>query len=161
MVLKGFGGPPKKQRHLNGMVTCSCHGITNRLCLCCWAVCQSLCRCTRLLCIWAEPPQAYLGDDVFISVNSPPILEPVLVGIGMFTGGTIRILTHGQITFDHGESPKSRQLFRISPRDGICEVRLSPAVGSDSFDSFERQKATRRGKKKKKKLPTHKPSSLF
>ena len=27
-------------------------------------------------------------------VNSPPSLEPILVGIGMFTGGTIWILTH-------------------------------------------------------------------
>ena len=26
-----------------------------------------------------------------------PILEPILVGIGMFTGGTIWIWTHGQI----------------------------------------------------------------
>ena len=30
-------------------------------------------------------------------VGAPPILEPILVGIGMFTGGTIWILTHGQI----------------------------------------------------------------
>ena len=26
-----------------------------------------------------------------------PILEPILVGIGMFTGGTIWVLTHGQL----------------------------------------------------------------
>ena len=33
-------------------------------------------------------------------VNSPPILEPILVGFGMFTGGTIWISTHGQADFD-------------------------------------------------------------
>ena len=27
-------------------------------------------------------------DPILGSVNSPPILEPILVGIGMFTGGT-------------------------------------------------------------------------
>ena len=30
-------------------------------------------------------------------VGAPLILEPILVGIGMFTGGTIWILTHGQV----------------------------------------------------------------
>ena len=30
-------------------------------------------------------------------VGAPPILEPILVGIGMFTGGTIWILTHSRI----------------------------------------------------------------
>ena len=30
-----------------------------------------------------------------LGVGAPPILEPILVGIGMFTGGTIWILTHG------------------------------------------------------------------
>ena len=29
-------------------------------------------------------------------VGETPILEPILVGIGMFTGGTIWILPHGQ-----------------------------------------------------------------
>ena len=29
--------------------------------------------------------------------GAPPILEPILVGIGMFTGGRIWILTHGQM----------------------------------------------------------------
>ena len=29
--------------------------------------------------------------------GAPPILEPILVGIGMFTGGTIWVLTHGQL----------------------------------------------------------------
>ena len=30
--------------------------------------------------------------------GAPPVLEPILVGIGMFTGGTIWILTHGYMT---------------------------------------------------------------
>ena len=30
-------------------------------------------------------------------VGAPPILKPILVGIGMFTGGTIWILTHGHM----------------------------------------------------------------
>ena len=30
-------------------------------------------------------------------VGAPPILEPILVGVGMFTGGTIWLLTHGHI----------------------------------------------------------------
>ena len=30
-------------------------------------------------------------------VGAPLILEPILVGIGMLTGSTIRILTHGHL----------------------------------------------------------------
>ena len=30
-------------------------------------------------------------------VGAPPFLEPISVGIAMFTGGTIWILTHGKI----------------------------------------------------------------
>ena len=30
-------------------------------------------------------------------VGAPPILGPILVGIGMFTGGMIRILSHGHM----------------------------------------------------------------
>ena len=33
----------------------------------------------------------------FWGIGAPLILEPVFVGIGMFTGGTIWILTHGKI----------------------------------------------------------------
>ena len=48
---------------------------------------------------WSKP----LWDPVLgFSVNSPPILEPILVGIGMFTGGT-GLLTHGHLENDsHG-----------------------------------------------------------
>ena len=41
--------------------------------------------------------KAVLGSHFGWQVNSPPILGPNLVGIGMFTGGTIWILTHGQV----------------------------------------------------------------
>ena len=34
----------------------------------------------------------------FWLVGAPPILEPILVGIGMFTAGTIWLLTHGHIS---------------------------------------------------------------
>ena len=34
-----------------------------------------------------------------LGVGAPPILEPILVGIGMFTGGTIWILPFGQNTY--------------------------------------------------------------
>ena len=33
----------------------------------------------------------------FHFVGAPPILEPILVGIGMFSGGAIWILTHGHV----------------------------------------------------------------
>ena len=33
-------------------------------------------------------------------MGAPPILEPILVGIGMFTGDTIWVLTHGYIAID-------------------------------------------------------------
>ena len=42
-----------------------------------------------------------------VGIGAPPILEPILVGMGMFTGGTIWVLTHGQMgqssqgTFEH------------------------------------------------------------
>ena len=32
-----------------------------------------------------------------LGVGAPPILEPILLGIGMFTGGMIWTLTHGHI----------------------------------------------------------------
>ena len=52
--------------------------------------------------------------------GAPPILEPILVGIGMFTGGTIWILTHGQFNlgrlhhglFDDGHLWASDELRR-------------------------------------------------
>ena len=33
-------------------------------------------------------------DPILGVFGAPPILEPILVGIGMFTGGTIWVLTH-------------------------------------------------------------------
>ena len=38
-----------------------------------------------------------MGSHFGWSVNSPPSLELILVGIGMFTGGTIWILAHGGV----------------------------------------------------------------
>ena len=32
-----------------------------------------------------------------LGIGAPPILEPISVGIGMFTGGTIWVLTHGHL----------------------------------------------------------------
>ena len=39
-------------------------------------------------------------------VESPPILEPILVKIGMLTGGTIWILTHGHVAVGQKWAPE-------------------------------------------------------
>ena len=46
--------------------------------------------------LWLSKP---MGSH--FGVAAPPILEPILVGIGMFTGGTIWILTHGHFEGTH------------------------------------------------------------
>ena len=38
-----------------------------------------------------------------LGVGAPPILEPIFVGVGMFTGGTIWLLTHGHILFQKSD----------------------------------------------------------
>ena len=43
--------------------------------------------------LWLSKP---VGSH--FGVGAPPILEPTFVGIGMFTGGTVWILTHGHIS---------------------------------------------------------------
>ena len=45
------------------------------------------------------PKHVAVGQNQWyhFGVGAPPILEPILVGIGMFTGGTIRIFTHGHV----------------------------------------------------------------
>ena len=48
--------------------------------------------------LWLLSKPFWIGSQFGVVVNSPPILEPILVGIGMFTGGTIWILTHGRLT---------------------------------------------------------------
>ena len=54
---------------------------------------------------WLKVPFDCGGQNRFgipfwgFSVNSPPILEPILVGIGMFTGVTIWILAHGHLAW--------------------------------------------------------------
>ena len=52
-----------------------------------------------------EPcPRKPVGQNQWylFGLGAPPILEPILVGIGMFTGGTIGILTHGQADLNPG-----------------------------------------------------------
>ena len=46
----------------------------------------------------APMPEPAVGPNQWyhVGVGAPPILEPILVRVGMFTGGTIWILTHGQ-----------------------------------------------------------------
>ena len=52
-------------------------------------------------------------------VDAPPILEPILVGIGMFTGGTIWIWTHGQ--------PSNGRSFAFSgPPHACCACLTRP-----------------------------------
>ena len=46
-----------------------------------------------------EEPYGLFGRSTpmgsHFGVGAPPDLEPILVGIGMFSGGTIWVLTHG------------------------------------------------------------------
>ena len=44
--------------------------------------------------IW---PWVKTNGTILGYVGAPPILKPILVGIGMFTGGAIWILTHGHM----------------------------------------------------------------
>ena len=51
-----------------------------------------------------EPaPKKYMAVGVktdgilFWGIGAPPMFEPILVVIGMFTGGTIWLLTHGHL----------------------------------------------------------------
>ena len=72
---------------------------------CCWAVVGRLAAELRpwedftgsfLFCFLAVGQNQWYHFGWY--VNSPPILEPILVvRIGMFTGGTIWILTHGRV----------------------------------------------------------------
>ena len=41
--------------------------------------------------------QVLAGWDPILGFGAAPILEPILVGVGMFTGGTIWVWTHGHI----------------------------------------------------------------
>ena len=67
------------------------------------------------------------------SVNSPPILGPILVMIGMFTGGTIWILTHGHL----GLPVFVSTLFHLEGNGGsLSEVDplLSPQKGERAIE---------------------------
>ena len=50
-------------------------------------------------------------------VGAPPILEPMLVGIGMFTGGTIWVLSHSHI-----QEQKCRTSFIFGGTFGQLQV---------------------------------------
>ena len=43
----------------------------------------------------------------FWGIGAPPRIEPICVGIGIFTGGTIWLLTHGQIAQSPGPQTKN------------------------------------------------------
>ena len=70
--------------------------------------------------IWSKPfwlIPCWLG-----LVNSPPSLEPILVEIGMFTGGTIWVLTHG-----HLAKYQRQELFQPL-RGGAAQSMLCPGT---------------------------------
>ena len=54
--------------------------------------CPARAAARHLMWLWLSKP---VGSH--FGLGAPPILEPILVGIGMFTGGTIWLLTHGHV----------------------------------------------------------------
>ena len=64
--------------------------------------------------------------------GAPPILEPILVGIGMFAGGTIWILTHGQMTPklqpSRGSQRGFSEGFGVCFSSGNCAIYLHPGA---------------------------------
>ena len=68
-----------------------------------------------------KPHVAYMFASCWLDwVNSPPLLEPVLVGIGMLTGGyDVWILTHGHL--------QPRPVFFLA-KDGALGKEELPAV---------------------------------
>ena len=55
-------------------------------------------------------------------VGAPPILEPHLVGIGMFTGGTIWLLTHGHMSL-RGNAPGSKASSKLKEAEATMTVQ--------------------------------------
>ena len=53
-------------------------------------------------------------------VGAPPILEPILAGIGMFTGGTIWILTHGQVSQGPPKLSYFKSIWRLASFSASC-----------------------------------------
>ena len=70
---------------------------------------------------WVGPKgDLAVGQDQWyrFGVGAPPILEPIVVGIWMFTGGTIWILTHGHLSFEtHSGAGEAR-----GPRQGSAHL---------------------------------------
>ena len=55
----------------------------------------------------------------YFGVGAPPIVEPILVGIEMFTGGTIWILTHGHLSAVYQWYCKVQGVLRVPAK--ACE----------------------------------------
>ena len=68
------------------------------------------------------------NGNYHVGLGAPPILEPMLVGIGMFTGGTIWILSHGQIKQPREEGSKYPRLV-----SGKTLPRTSPGSWRSKF----------------------------
>ena len=59
-------------------------------------------------------------------VGAPPILEPILVGIGMFTRATIWLLTHGQLGRNQGRGITRGLTQPTSVMQGISPLCKKP-----------------------------------
>ena len=60
-------------------------------------------------------------------VGAPPILEPILVGTGMFTGGRIWILTHGHIRLSECER-RGANLWHGVLGAGAIGAKVNPGM---------------------------------
>ena len=63
--------------------------------------------------------------------GAPPILEPISVGIGMFTEGTFWLLTHGQVTICFCPATGPRQNFNAP----ALSLQKAPAPRIERFCS--------------------------
>ena len=89
-------------------------------------------------------------------VGAPPSLEPILVGIGMFTAGTTWIFTHGHMAFSCSTGTSTVlsvrlnfvtfagcQLFRSSPYTILSITsKIGPATGQRAVLSFPAEKVS-------------------
>ena len=81
----------------------------------------------RLIWLWLSKPfwiPFWLG-----LVNSPPIVGPILVGIGMFIGGTIWVLTHGNSEQKKNKKRTKHLWFQRRTQNGLLQLCSRP----DSF----------------------------
>ena len=59
----------------------------------------------------------------FWGPGAPLILELISVGVGMFTGGTIWILTHVQMAMNFSREPPPKWLVDMDPRlNGVHQM---------------------------------------